>query len=146
LIDPRAPQARPALDMLLGLLNDDRADSNGTRRAGARALGRCGPAAAAAVPALVKRLRDSEAGVRVAAAEALLRIAGDRNESAEAVKVLSEGLTAEDVWDRGEAVRAIGRLGPLARETLPGLKKLRDAPDPHLRAAVAAALARVEGK
>jgi hypothetical protein len=145
-LDAQSAEARPALRMLTHLLNDDRNGSNGTRIAGARALGRCGPAAAAAVPALTKRLRDKELGVRVAAAEALLLIVGESSESAQVVEVLASGLTAPEAWDRRETARAIGRLGPLARATLPGLKKLRDDPDLQVREAVEAALARIEAK
>jgi HEAT repeat protein len=142
-IAPESTAARPALRMLVKLLNDDRDDSNGSRIAGARALGRCGRATAAVLPALVTRLRDKELGVRVAAAEALLLMGG---EAAPALAVLSSGLTAEAAWDRRETVRAIDRVGPLARPILPGLKKLRDDPDPHVRQAVEAALGRVEAR
>ena len=145
-IDPTSAEARRALRLLTNLLNDDRPDSNGTRLAGARALGRCGSAAQAAVPALVQRLRDKELAVRVAAAEALLLIAGTRSESAQAVEVLSDGLSAAKARDRRETVRAVDRLGPLGRALLPALRKLRDDPDAQVREAAQTAIARVEAK
>src|SRR5262249_42063236 len=52
-IDPTSAEARRALRLLTNLLNDDRPDSNGTRLAGARALGRCGSGGPAARPPLV---------------------------------------------------------------------------------------------
>jgi len=142
-VAPESTEARPALRMLLKLLNDDRPDNNGCRICGARALGRCGPEAGDAVPALVKRLRDRDLGVRVAAAEALVLIAGEKSETGTVLEVLLSGLSAKEAWDRRETARAIGRLGPRARFTLPALKKARDDPDPPVRQAVESAIARV---
>src|SRR5205823_3204608 len=72
-----AYRGKPVSAWVAGLKEEDA----GSRRAAARALGRIGPGAAAAVGPLAGALRDQDAGVRSAAALALGKI-GPAAESA----------------------------------------------------------------
>jgi HEAT repeat protein len=93
-------------------------DESPRRRARAAvALGRIGPAAKAAAPALTAALEDCAAEVRVAAAEALWLAAGD----AAGVPVLAEGLTAADVDVRRRCAACLGQIGRAARAAVPAL-------------------------
>ena len=98
-------------------------DVNVVRRASATALGQIGPAAAEAVPALIKVLGDAERVVRGRAAEALGKIGPA---AAEAVPALIKVLG--DAECRPDAAEALGKIGPAAAEAVPALiKALGDA-------------------
>jgi hypothetical protein len=118
MIDPAAPQADAAVRLLTGdkLLNDDRADGYGTRLAGAIALADTGVGAKSAEGELLKRMRDDKLPeVRIACAEAILRIDANHAAAADAIKVLSGGVAADDVLTRVRALRSIARAGAAAR-------------------------------
>lgn len=105
-IDPDSSVADSARRFLVDrLLNDDRADSYGTRLHGARLLGDIGPAARAAAPALVRRLKDGDEHVRVAAARALI-LCG-HPDRAPAITILTAGLNSSDPLVRQEAERGL---------------------------------------
>jgi HEAT repeat protein len=103
-----------------------------------------GAAAAAAA------LDDRRARVRVVAAETVWRT----KESPRAVPVLLEVLRQswyrrslledDPANERYMVARALGRIGPAAREALPELLDLLDASDPYLRATAAEALKRID--
>src|SRR5439155_8038 len=87
----------------------------------AEALGRIGPAAKEAVPALARAMKDKdEVSVRAAAAEALGRV------GAAAVPELIEALKGKDAGQRALAAGALGRIGPGAKEAVPALEKVLD--------------------
>jgi HEAT repeat protein len=127
------PAALPALVAAL-----DRSDDPG-RGTAAALLGGLGPAAAPAVPKLVKLLapQDDE-GVRRAAAEALGQIGPAARE---AVPALAPLLRDPDDGVRSAAFQALGRLGPAAAEAVPAL--IDALADPARRAPAAEALAAV---
>jgi HEAT repeat protein len=109
-LDPAAQSA--AVPQLIAALNDGIDETNrpaydSLRAAAAQALGQFGPTAKAAVPALVERLEDENAYVRVSAATALWRI----NRHAAAVPALIAELKNEDRHVRS---RAVGDLGDIA--------------------------------
>jgi HEAT repeat protein len=105
---PGTPQAAKAVEFFLTdrMLNDQRIDSEGTRTAAARALGRSGPAAKAALPELAKRLKDPLAATRIAAAEAIHLVGGDTAQRAAATKVLATEIATGEVATRIQALRA----------------------------------------
>src|SRR6185295_5890127 len=112
-IDPKAKELDGAYKFVISrLLEDERQGSFGARATGARLLGDCGPAAASTLPSLTKLLKDADGDVRVAASEAILKIAPG---------------TAE----------ALGGRGPQAQEAL---RSAAQDPEPEVRQTVQEAL------
>lgn len=139
-IDPQGKSAGKAVSLLVDkLLGDDRVDSNGTRVVGARSLGECGPAARAALPALVKRLKDRDGPVRVASAMALVKIAPGQHTTA-AVATLTGDLKDTDVLTRVLAADALAELGPRARAARPALEAALKDPEGEVSKAAGRAL------
>ena len=104
------------------------------RMAAARSLGIIGPAARAAVPALVGALRDQETGVRWEAATALGRIGKD------SVPALLEAVWDRDVKVRHTATYALGAVGPAASAAVPVLIHALQDPDAGVRTSAASSL------
>jgi len=100
----------------------------------AKDLGRLGWLAREALPALVGVLRDDEAKVREAAAQAVGQM------GPEALPALTGMLTHTDKYVRRNAVWALGRLGPVARPALPALCRVLADPDPRTASGAAQAL------
>jgi HEAT repeat protein len=132
-LGPRARAAVPALAR--ALQDDDRL----FRNRAADALGAVGPGAAAAVPALGELLQNENRTLRVAAARALWRINRDRAAVAMLIQICEE----KD-GHLGEAVDALGEIGPDAELAVPVLKRaLQDATYPE-REPLALALWRLQ--
>lgn len=139
-IDPRSRELEPAFKMVIGkLLEDEHQGSFGARATGARLLGDCGPAAQSTVPALVKLLQDPQGDVRIAAAEALLKIAPAR-EGEPALEVLARALGCPEPLVRVRAGEILGRLGPKSRRALPALRAALQDPEPEVQRAAAQAV------
>jgi HEAT repeat protein len=108
------------------------------RHLAAETLGKIGPGAQEAVPALAEAVQDEVGAVHVYAAAALLRI--DR---AAAIDALGKALQASSAWVREDAARALGDVGPAARPAIPLLQQaLRDQAT-SVREAAALALRRI---
>ena len=109
-----------------------------TRKRAAYALWKLGPDAGQAALPLVQAIRDTDPYVRATSAKAVERIGSD------AVRPVLDELVAEIVDPRPEvsheAVTLLWRLGPLAAEVVPGLRKGLASEDPVVRANAAAAL------
>ena len=103
------------------------------RRLAARALGRFGPKAAAAVPVLEKALQNEDPLYRVQAALALWKIA----KHSQAVPALQATLRLNDVEAVFEAVLALGEIGADAQAAASDLVALLAHPDPDVRRAAA---------
>ncbi len=104
------------------------------------ALGRMGKAAAAAVPELEKRLGDSDA-CGAMAAWALVRIAPDSPRVArQLVPLFVKALDQCEPRVRVEAAASLQRLGPLAQEAIPALKRASADKNATVHAAALAAL------
>lgn len=86
----------------------------------ARALGKFGPAAKDAVPALIKTLRASDVRKRLVAARTLGKIGPAAKD---AVPSLMKALGDEDSNVRSAAARGLGKIGPEAKDTVPALMK-----------------------
>jgi HEAT repeat protein len=145
-IDPNSKQLEAGVRMVVDkLLDYDADDSDGSRVVGAEMLGECGPLARSALPALLKRLKDKQDDVRVATAEALVKIDPDTH-SKEALGVLSGELKNHDALIRILAAEALGRLGPRAKEAEAALESILKDPEPEVRQAAGQALKKVSQK
>lgn len=193
------PQANKAIPALIGVLENDarygsnaaealarvgqeaveplikvtNSDEEEVRELGADALRRMGSAAKAAVPALVRLLRDKDDSVRLDAAEALLVVEPDHpaalqvflkeveegasfeyigfelleavgpKTKAALVPVMRERLGREDVAVQLDAVRVLARLGQSGIGAEPDLRALLDSEDDELRAEADRALRKI---
>lgn len=86
----------------------------------AEALGRLGPAAKDAVPALAAALKDPERFVRMSAARALGQLGAA---SKEALPALAAALNDSDSFVRGTAARTLGRVGAISPEVWAPMKE-----------------------
>jgi HEAT repeat protein len=142
-IEPRAKELEAACRMVVGkLLEDERQGSFGARATGARLLGECGTAAVPAVPALAKLLEDPDGDVRVAAAEAILKVAPEKQGEA-ALAALAGALQHPDLLVRRRAAEALGGRGAQSRSELPALGAASQDPEPEVRGAVGEAIRRI---
>jgi len=107
------------------------------RSSAARGIGRLGPSAETAIPALVRLLRDPVADVRMAAVEALADV-GATPESAvpDLLLLLADADSGADL----QAVRALRRMGPRAAAGVPDLIRLLQHESPRVQAAAAEVL------
>jgi len=104
---------------VVGALADALKDPDaGVRRAAASSLGALGPVAVDALPSLAATTMDSDPTVRNATIEAMGRMG-----SAAAVPVLVQAL--KDPRTASLAVRALGNMGPTAREAIPALREFQ---------------------
>jgi CubicO group peptidase (beta-lactamase class C family) len=111
----------------------------GVREKAAEALGKLGPVAASAVPALVRLFADPDPYVQGKASEALGRI------GRAAVPALTQALQDRAHTVRWCAAIALGRMGAAAHDAVPALTKaLRDA-DENVRWCAAVALGGIGG-
>lgn len=106
------------------------------RRVAARALGRIGIGATAATPVLEKALQNEDPLYRVQAALALWKIAGHP----QSVPALRAALRSTDAGVVFEAVRALGEIGPGAKDAAPDLAAALGHADSDVRRAAADAL------
>jgi len=145
-IDPAAKEIQNAIPLILEkLLGYDGDGSDGARAVGATALGEIGPPAASAVPALVKRLKDEDGDVRVAAAVALVRIAPDQHADLAVSAIVAE-LKNPDLLVRILAADALGELGSRARSAIPALGSALKDPEPEVRQAAKDAQSKVTAR
>ena len=105
------------------------------------ALSKIGPAARAAVPALVRVLGDANRSVREEAAEALGTIGAD---AASAVVALRTALTDQEWTVRTNAARALGQIGRPAEIAVPALQKALDDTSEFVRKAAGEAIANIQ--
>jgi HEAT repeat protein len=116
-IGPAAAKAAPALLKVL-----DENDDEAVQSEAAEAIGMIGPPASAATPLLITRLKSFR--IRLSAGKALGAM------GPEAVPALIKALKDEDSVVRGYAARALGEIGPAAKDAIPALARgLRDSGD-----------------
>jgi len=145
-IDPGAKEIQGALPLILDkLLGYDGDGSDGARVVGAEMLGECGKAALPAVPALVQRLKDPDANVRVAVAVALMKIAPEKQTEA-ALGTIGAELKNADLLIRVLSADALGGLGPRAKPLSGALGALLQDPEPEVRQAAREAVRRIAGR
>ena len=129
-----ADQAVPVLQQVLQ--KDAQAAVRGVA---AVRLGKLGPPAAAAAPALADALADSDEGVRRKAADALAAL------GAAAVTPAVGKLEAADAGVRRLAVFVLGKLGATAKPALDALRKRLQDPDAEVKQLAELAIERIEG-
>ncbi|WP_053668482.1 hypothetical protein [Streptomyces sp. NRRL B-1140] len=133
----------PAMLRLLRGMPDGLRRRGTVTEAAVHALGAFGGSASEAVPDLRGLL---ESDCAVAAADALWSITGD---AGAVLPVLLRALTDTSTAGSGGRRRAaavLGRLGPVARQALPGLRDLADRGDARARATAVCAVWRMTGQ
>jgi hypothetical protein len=149
-----AADPEKAVPILLGALNAKNAES---RMAAIWALGRIGPPAAEAVPSLVKALDGEAAPPRDPKESSVTRLRREKrsarireytaralaNIGPRAVPALIRALGSSDPETRIAAARALGRMGPKAKEAVPALSKQFADEHPWARAHAALAVFRI---
>lgn len=127
---PGTKDADRAVQFFLGerMLRDQRVDSEGTRTAAARALGRSGAAAKAALPELTKALKDPVPATRIAAAEAIVLIGGN---AAAAAKLIEAEIGTGTVASRIQSIRAAAATK--LQSARPLIEKATTDPDPDIQ-------------
>jgi HEAT repeat protein len=133
------PAAAPAVKNLIEIVTNT-ALSPTTRWEAIRTLGKIGPPAHEAGPALAIALNDPDELVREHAAESLGEI-----KLTQATQALTRALADPAPRVRRDAVRSLGQLGRDAKSAVPEIKKLLDDKDDKVRDAAKTALRRIEG-
>ena len=142
-IDPTAKELGGALQWVVGmLLEHERHGSFGARATGARLLGECGAVALPVLPSVAKLLKDPDGDVRVAAAEALLKIAPEKQADV-ALPVLADALKSPELLVRLRAAEALAGRGAQARSVLTALEGAFQDPEPEVREAAREAVKRI---
>jgi len=133
------PRAKPAISTLVDALDTNDSELRGLA---AFALGKMGPEAADAVPALRKRLRDGlGSGNPTPIVWALLNILPeDQPIKVMAVPLLRRALSHQEDFVRAEAAQALGRIGAPAQVAVDDLKPLLEDESPVVRDAAATAI------
>ena len=123
--------APEAVQTATSALDDPEED---VRYAACYALGKIGKPAAVAVPKLKKMMADKDEFTTLASAWALAHIEPASAEIAQvSVPLLISGLKSPEPVIRREAIVALGRLGPLAKDAVPALKELARGKDVVIR-------------
>jgi len=133
-------EAAESLPVLVALLSDQ-SKSTEARWNAARTIGRIGPAADGAVPALIAALDDPEWTIREHSAEAFGDIGP--NAAPEAIPGLLRMLNDPVARVRRDAVRSLGQIGKAALESVPDIKKLLSDPEELVQKAALTALGKI---
>jgi len=139
-------QAVPAIAPLIARLKDDEKGlKSGTvvpvRSWAARALGRIGPTAEAAAPALVSLSKDTNSYTRMAADIALWRI---RRNVAETLPRLTNDLSQAVEYSKWEIFEALAEIGPAAKSAEVAIAPDLKSQNPEVRQRAAEALWKID--
>jgi HEAT repeat protein len=136
-------KALPAVPSLVRVLEDknpEKRDGGGPAERAARALGRIGPAARDAIPALIKAMK-TDHYVRISAARALVSMGPAAKP---AVSDLISLLKSQEIQIRPLAAYVLGAIGPDARAAVPALVEVLNDRDTSIAAAAGPALLRID--
>jgi HEAT repeat protein len=134
--------SKDSLPALISMLTDDNLD---IRRAATFALGKIGPPAKSALPAIRTNF-DTREELRPVSIWAMVRISPDDDKvAAKAVPLLIAALRREEGFVRFEAAETLGLIGPRARAAVPALEAAKEDPDDFVRQAVVEALTKIKG-
>jgi len=115
----------------------------GTRAAAAFTLGRIGPQAKAAVPALIRAARDADLSVRMHSTQSLGLIG---SAAVQASPILIERLNEPDPLSRWIAARALAHVGCRDTSAIPGLTALLNSTNANFACSAAVALWQIQPK
>jgi HEAT repeat protein/beta-lactamase regulating signal transducer with metallopeptidase domain len=101
---------KEAVPALIKLLKDPQ-----RRLLAVQMLGRMGPAAKPAVPAIVETMKNADPAFKSAALQALSQLGGNDNTVPELIELL------KDPGQRLQAVQILGRMGPAAKSAVPAV-------------------------
>jgi HEAT repeat protein len=134
--------AAPGVPGLIRMLSDKAIEGNVAREA-AEALGRMGPGARDAIPALVQVARGGpyKNGYIASNAARALGLIGDA--TGKVIPTLIEALGSKDSHLRFCAVEALGRLGPMAKAAVPQLIQAVKDKDTNVRQGAVIALGQI---
>jgi HEAT repeat protein len=138
------PDAKAAVPALIKEMQDE---DPRVRRTACYALGKIGPAASEAIPTLQKNLTSDDKLLKLASIWALLRIeVGDQPIQKMAIEPLTKALEESDRdLVKIEAARALGDIGPMAKEAVPALEKqVKESESPEVRTAASEALKKIK--
>src|SRR5438128_8475391 len=141
-MNPPGPSSEPtqprpshrAVDPMPELLRHLTGEDTDARQSAIADLGRLGPLAADALPALTQLLHHAEPHVRKTATRALGQL------GAPAIPALSDALSHDDKEIRRQAIWALGRMGNLALVAIPAFCRALQDPDPRTASGAAQAL------
>jgi HEAT repeat protein len=138
-MDAIAELSKSVVDLtpMFNALENDNAD---VRRTAAEALGKAGPEARRAIPALARLLTDSDEYVREAVVDTLGRCC---TETGETVPLLNKALQDPSHSVRKYAVLHLGKMGPKAKDAVPGLIHILSGEEIYLRVWAAEALGNI---
>jgi HEAT repeat protein len=139
-------KTEPSLGVLIACLKIPK-EHDYVPDAAAGALGKMGPAAKDAIPALNDLLADKHAwrGSRIAAAGALWRVARDSKAAMPVfLKELQDPMLSPNESDTSRMFAVLEDMGPHAKEAIPRLRKLVEQGSPELREAAAKLLTKIE--
>jgi len=153
-----APKSVPTEQLIATLIDVARSGDRDRQGPAASALGEFGPAAAAAIPVLIRMVIEADpgdAGNRIAqrgvpasredaAARALGLIAADTRAAPKVVRVLMAALQSDRARARAGAITALEAFGPKAAIAIPAIRALRNDPDAHVRLTAESALSSLE--
>jgi HEAT repeat protein len=125
--------------VLIKVVKMDRAKFGMHQAAAAEVLGKMGPAARKAVPALIRLLLEFDGAITADAEKALPKI-DPHWASRGAVPIFIRGLKSKDTFRRQSAAIALARLGPAARKAVPYLIPLLKDEEDYVRLRAAQAL------
>jgi HEAT repeat protein len=141
-----APKTAAAGEVIAALAEVVQSGPPQRRASAARALGQFGPAAASAIPALLRLLDAPESGkeptdYRAAAAATLSKIAPGTASAEAAVAALTAELNSPKAATRGTSLQALSRFGRVSSHATAKIRTLKESdPDPAVRKAAASAL------
>jgi HEAT repeat protein len=111
------------------------------------AVGKIGPAAKDALPALRQLAGSDDELVKLSSVWAMLQIGTMNDEQLKmALPMLGTALSNQREFVRVEAAMSLGKLGKSAAAALPALEKALQDPSPSVRAAAAEAIKQIKGQ
>ena len=119
---------------------------SGEEMAAGYALGKIGPGAKDALPALTQMAASDDELIKLSSVWAMLQIGVMNDDLTKmAVPMLAKALTSEREFVRVEAAMSLGKLGKAAASAVPALEKAAQDPSPAVRAAAAEAAKLIKG-
>jgi HEAT repeat protein len=135
-------EAAPAVRALVEILESPSVDASAGLliAAASSTLGKIGPRASAAIPALRRMMSNQDPSLQFQAASALVKIDPDDHSP---LRILIQALGSRGAEDRCWIAQALGRYGPNAQSAIPALIELSSDESPAVRRDAEVAIARI---